>query len=145
MTRCIAFWAALTASLLVVAGALAGQLTPAQYRADATSICKIANQKLSAVPAGATLAQYIAAVQKIEQASNSSLSALDSPNSLAILASKMVDTYDSGDLVLTNLLARAKATHLTVKQFQSDPGLGRVAKTENALWTQLGVPYCASH
>jgi hypothetical protein len=135
------------AGAMTVAGA-ALATTPAQYRQQATTICKNSSAKLKAVRAPASpkdFSRFLKAATPIFESQYNALRKLAPPAALRFLHGKAL-AAEQGQLVgiraLITALDKSSNPEATFKRF--DKKLSPLSDAEDAAWRKLHVPACAS-
>jgi hypothetical protein len=133
---------------LTVAAAATAATTPAQYRQQATAICKRTSAKLKAVtnptsPKDAI--RYLKEALPIFRTQYNTLRRLAAPATVRFLHLKAL-AAEKGQLIgiqgLIAALERSKNLQATYLAFQKR--LDPLSKAEDAAWKKLHVPACAS-
>jgi len=123
-------------------------LTAPQYRARASSICRVAKRRLDAVPDRAwgastnnlsLLVPYLHAAIRIEGAEMGKLGTLKPPLALAPLVTRGLASKRNQIVVFSKLLTEDTAGNLTFAE-----ALAALSKVPDgsAIWPKVGVPIC---
>jgi hypothetical protein len=141
------FAALAAAGALIVAG-VALAATPAQYRQQATAICKTTTAKLKKLttPASAKdIGRYLKQATPIFEAQYTALRKVTPPPALKFLHGKAL-AAEQGQLIgIKALIAKLDTGADPQKQFNAvDKRLSALSDAEDAAWTKLHVPACKS-
>ena len=133
---------------LAVAGTAAAATTPAQYRQQATALCKRTSARLDAVksPTSARDAiRYLKQALPVFRTQYNALVKLVPPAALRFLHTKAL-VAEKGQLIgiqgLITALEHSKNLQATYQAFQKR--LDPLSRAEDAAWKKLRVPACAS-
>ena len=144
--RALAYVAVLLA--LALAGTAAAALSPASYRSSATGICKVAKAKLNAVAvptAASGVNPYLKKVLPIGVEQYQKLKKLSPPAPFAaahrsILNLELIQI--GGVITVIKSIDAGKDPATQFKAFAA--AAQKYSDAEDAIWTKLGVPACAS-
>jgi len=144
MTRRLPLVFVLVGALSVAPGAVGAKpLTVAQFRTQANAACNNAYKEIAGL-SRSSLAVYIAHALPITRSFQALVARLDEPSVFAAPFAKLISTLTAESAQLQKLYARARAGSLTIPQFQNDETMSALSRTENSLWSKMGVSVCAS-
>jgi len=134
---------AVTGALSFATGAVAAKpLTVSQFRTQANAACSNAYKQIAGL-SHSSLAVYIAGALPITRSFEASVARLTEPAAFAVPFGKLISTLTAEDAQLQKLYVRAKGGHLTIAQFQNDTTMTGLSRTEDSLWSTMGVSVCA--
>jgi hypothetical protein len=123
--------------------AASSPLTVTEYRAQANAICTTDNRQNAAIPTSGPFATSVSKLLKVAQSATLSLSRLKPPTQLARLHAELLASVRQGLVIVSSLLSKVRAGHLTAAQFANDAALTANANHENLLWKKIGAKVCA--
>jgi hypothetical protein len=118
-------------------------LTVSEYRAQANAICTTDNRENAAIPTSGPFATIVEKLLKVVHSATLSLSRLKPPTQLARLHAEVMVSVRQGFVIVSSLLSKVRAGHLTPAQFANDAALTANANHETLLWKRIGAKVCA--
>jgi hypothetical protein len=135
-------------SLALVSPIVAAGATPAEYRAQAASICKGTSAKLAKVKAPASasgVGRFLKQVLPIFRGQHTALERLSPPKALLFLHTKALGLEARQIGGIEALIEQIEDGADPAKAFKAtDAVLAEVGTAESATWRKLRIPACAS-
>lgn len=139
----------LAAAILTACGSSnsSSQLSPAQYRQRASSICSTGNARLAKVQmptSDAQIVPYLEQALAIEKPLFAKLKALAPPSSLAPGASRALADVERAIVAVEGVVSAVRRGGSASAVLASREGeITRLNNETHAAWTSIGVPACA--